>query len=467
MLLPGALLCTGCTTQTEPGGDPPVFSVQPGGVLVQLTDSPQNHFMSPFGPFSPDGQWIVYDTRDDETAMGRNGRIEHVNTQTGRKELVYQTPGQTQYGPGCGTASYSPVENKIVFIHGILRTTAERPYDFTRRMGAAVAPGGKMSFIDARDVTPPFTSGALRGGTHAHEWSGDGNWIGFTYNDQIMAKLEKDTGRPADLRTVGVSANLRPVTVDKDQDGENNDGLWYSVVVARVTPDPAAGSDQISRAFENAWVGKLGYRKEDGSMQRAQAFLGRIRTADGRDVDEVFIVDIPDRIDAAGHTGPLEGTAAMMPQPPQGCVQRRLTFTAHKRYPGAVSMPRHWVFSSACGEYIGFLAKDDAGIVQLCTVSPRGGDPLQITRHTESIESTFSWHPTEPVVCYAAGGSIYLCRIDTGKPMPPKRLTQASGDPVIYPCWSPDGRSIAFCSIPDRAKNTHRQIFLLRLTTDY
>ncbi len=31
--------------------------------------------------------------------------------------------------------------------------------------------------------------GALRGGTHRHEWSGDGKWIGFTYNDAILKAL--------------------------------------------------------------------------------------------------------------------------------------------------------------------------------------------------------------------------------------------------------------------------------------
>lgn len=55
----------------------------------------------------------------------------------------------------------------------------------------------------------------------------------------------KGTGQGVDLRTVGVSTPLRPVCVDKYPYGENNDGLWYSVLVARVTPNPAAGSGEI------------------------------------------------------------------------------------------------------------------------------------------------------------------------------------------------------------------------------
>jgi len=32
----------------------------------------------------------------------------------------------------------------------------------------------KATRLDARDVTVPFRPGALRGGTHAHQFSGDG-----------------------------------------------------------------------------------------------------------------------------------------------------------------------------------------------------------------------------------------------------------------------------------------------------
>jgi len=443
--------------------------VQPGGIAIQLTSAPRNHFMSPFGPFSPDGQWIVYDTREDEAAMGRNSNIEKVNTGNGRIRVVYETPDQGPHGPGCGTPGYSPARNEIIFIHGPLKATAERPYDFSRRIGAMVNEDnpGQAGFVDARDVTPPFTPGALRGGTHAHQWSGDGDWIGFTYNDAVMADIEKRTGQRVDLRTVGVSTRLRPVEVDRDPHGENNDGLWYSVLVARVTPEPAAGSDEISRAFENAWVGAHGYRREDGTLQRAQAFLGKLRTRDNRELVEVFIADIPERIDIPGPTGPLEGTDQAMPQPPQGCSQRRLTFTEHSRHPGVVTEPRHWLFSSADGEHIGFLARDDSGVVQLFAVSPRGGRPIQLTRHAESIQSTFSWHPREPVVCYAAGNNIFSCRIGPdGSPMPPRRLTEPAQTTPIYPCWSPDGRSIAYNLTLYNGKKAYRQIVLLRLTAD-
>ena len=51
---------------------------------------------------------------------------------------------------------------------------------------------GVPIFIDARDVTAPFTPGALRGGTHAHAWSGDGKWISFTYQDAALIPVRRE-----------------------------------------------------------------------------------------------------------------------------------------------------------------------------------------------------------------------------------------------------------------------------------
>ena len=49
--------------QTDETGEGLVQKRQPGGIETQLTSSPKNHFMLPFGPFSPDDGWVVYDTR--------------------------------------------------------------------------------------------------------------------------------------------------------------------------------------------------------------------------------------------------------------------------------------------------------------------------------------------------------------------------------------------------------------------
>src|SRR5690606_39209202 len=177
-----------------------------------------------------------YDTRNDDTQIGRTGSIEMVNTETGEVEVLYQTTNQTDAGPGVGAATFSPTQDRVLFIHGIRNADASRPYGMTRRTGVAVdvAHPGKPIFMDARDITPPFTEGALRGGTHAHSWSGDGKWISFTYNDYLMEQLAKTDTTVRDLRTVGIMVP-RYVAVGRDRTLENNSGAHFSVIVTDVT----------------------------------------------------------------------------------------------------------------------------------------------------------------------------------------------------------------------------------------
>lgn len=55
---------------------------------------------------------------------------------------------------------------------------------------------------------------------------------------------------------------------------------------------------------------------------------------------ELFIVELPQ--DEAGWKAagdaPLSGTETTLPAPPRGVVQRRLTFTHHRAYPGLVNV---------------------------------------------------------------------------------------------------------------------------------
>ena len=101
---------------------------------------------------------------------------------------------------------------------------------------------------DARDVLFPFTSGALRGGTHRHEFSGDGQWIGFTYNDAVMA----DKGKKYNLRTIGVTKLNHPVSISGENDRGNFSGAGTSALVVRVTSVPGPGSDEISHAADDS-----------------------------------------------------------------------------------------------------------------------------------------------------------------------------------------------------------------------
>jgi len=450
-----------------------IAKITPGKMIreVQLTFDPRNHYLDNNDNFSPDDQWLVYDTRKAVPGppmreIGANSNIEKVNVKTGEIVVLYETENQTEHGPGVGAASYHPTENKIVCMHGLLNCDANRFYWYWRRTGVMVDEfhAGKPIFLDARDVTPPFMPGALRGGTHRHEWSGDGQWIGFTYNDAIMAEIEERTGQHVNLRTVGVSTALRAVKVDKDPEGENSNGLWFSALVVKVVPNPKPGSDEISRAFSDAWVGTKGYRKPDGNWQRARAFLGKLRTKEGEELVEVFIVDIPDRIDVPGDDGPLEGTETTMPTTPKGTKQRRLTYTENRKYPSVVTKPRHWVRSSPDGSRISFLAKDDNGIVQVFFVSPLGAEPVQVTHHNAPIQSAVRWNPNGNGICYVCDNSIFICDVTEGPPFgKARRMTPRTDKPPLCPVWSHNGKTIAFNRLVPNGKKSYKQIFLLKL----
>jgi dipeptidyl aminopeptidase/acylaminoacyl peptidase len=228
-------------------------------------------------------------------------------------------------------------------------------------------------------------------------------------------------------------------------ENRSHSGTAFSVLVTRTVAEPLPGSDEIRRAFEEGWVGGDGYRKADGTHQkRALAFLGEVVSAEGEAITEVFLVDLPDDVTVPGEDGPLEGTETRRPAPPRGTRQRRLTFTADRRYPG-VQGPRHWVRSSPDGSQIAFLMRDDAGLAQIWTVSPNGGDPRQVTRDPWGVASAFSWSPDGSEIAYIADNSVFVIEVAAGQS---RRLTRQSSDadaPLPLACvFSPDGLKIAY-----------------------
>ncbi|WP_259016403.1 DUF3748 domain-containing protein [Emticicia fluvialis] len=425
----------------------------------QITnDLAYHHDLDNNDNFSPDNEWLVYDTRTDEGGIAASGRIEKVNISTGEKNIVYQLPNNQAWGPGAGAVSYSPVENAVVFIHGLMSVTEANPYQQWRRTGVIINTDqpGKPIFMDARDITAPYTKGALRGGTHRHEWSGDGQWIGYTYNDAVLKALEDSTGQKHNLRTIGVSKRIGAVKVEKDSKGDNVSGEWFSALVVKVTPEPKPGTDEISHAAGDSWVGTNGYKKPDGSPQMARAFIGSVIDKNGKKVDEVFIVDIPDDITKEGNSGPLAGTETAMPAPPEGTVQRRLTFTANTAQPGCVGIVR----SAPDGQSLAFLAKDTRGILQIFTIDPYGKNLTQVTHHDSPVEGYVRWHPSGKSLFYVWNGSIVECK--TGSESFEKRyqlLTKPSAPSPTNLVISHDGKTIAFNRLIGNAK----QIFTGKL----
>ena len=427
---------------------------------IQLTkDLSYNHDLDNNDNFSPDDQWIVYDTRTEQGGIGACGRIEKVNVSTGEVVVMYELPQNQSFGPGVGAVSYSHTDSQVIFIHGLLNITEANPYQQWRRTGVMVKDSdpGKPIFMDARDVTLPYTRGALRGGTHRHEFSGDGQWVGYTYNDAILKQLEDATGDIHNLRTIGVSKKIGPVAVDKDADGENVDGEWFSALVVSVVAKPEPGSDEISRASGDSWVGTAGYINGHGQKQMARAFIGTTKDQNGQDVDEVFIVDIPDDITIPGKLGPLEGTATTMPAPPQGASQRRLTNTANSAQPGCVGIVR----SAPDGSQLTYIARDEQGIKQIFSVTPFGGAPVQLTFHDSDVQSAARWFPDSQHISYIWNNSIMKLKVGEKEA---KALTKPTDLPPTDIVIAHDGNSIAFNrQVPDGQGNQTKQIFIINL----
>lgn len=410
--------------------------------MRQVTHAPHGHLLTNAAVWSGDSRWLVYDARSDPAGSDFDGAvIERVDVESGRVERLFTA----MHGACCGVVTASPVDDRVVFILGPERPTVEWSYGPARRQGALVraAAPGAWEPLDARDLVPPFTPGALRGGSHVHVFSPDARLVSFTYEDAVLPTVARP-GSEGNLRAVGVSIPGLPVTVPPAHP-RNHPGSAFSVLVTALDDDPPPGSDRISRAFEEAWIGDRGYRRADGSWQRyALAFQGHVRTDAGATIAEAFVVDLPDDPRALVHPGdgPLAGTATTRPQPPRGVVQRRLTFTADRPHPG-IQGPRHWLRSSPDGTRIALLMRDDAGVVQLWTVSPTG-DLRQVTRSPVPITSAFSWSPAGDALACVVDGSVCLVDAADGRV---RRLTPPVHDataPRPEACvFSPDGTRIA------------------------
>lgn len=391
---------------------------------IQVTRGPGGRILTNIGVWSPDGQWIVYDTRSDATGERFDSRrIEMVNVRSGEVRVLYES----HHGAHCGVATFHPHQSRVVFILGPENPTPDWSYNACHRHGVIVdttKPGVAVN-LDARDLVPPFTPGALRGGSHVHVWDPAGERVSFTYEDHVLAPCGLNQ------RNIGVSVPNRLVIVPKSP-LRNHDGSYFTVLVTRTTATPRPGSDEIKKAFEEGWVSR-----------RALAFQGHVVTGKGATISEVFIASLPDDLTQPGD-GPLAGTETKMPSPPRGVTQRRLTFTADRKYPG-IQGPRHWLRSSPDGSRIAFLMKDDAGIAQLWTVSPDGGSPTQLTHNPWPVASAFTWSPDGRRIAHVMDNSMCVTDAGTGVTTRLTPRSEDAGAPRPEACvFSPDGTRIAF-----------------------
>ncbi len=385
----------------------------------QLTHAPRGHTLNGRQAVSPDGCWLAFDTRNDDTHIARTDSIERVHVVTGEVQSIYRLSHSTEHGPGVGAVVYHPREDRVLFIHGLnCCHRPEYPYQAVRRFGAIVRCDGRgaIEHAESRSVRDPHRVGSLRGGTHAHSWSHDGEWISCTYNDACLADAQAKGIAVCDRRTVVAMRRSMNVVNVGPSDDENFGGGYLAAPVTDLVDHAHPGSDEIEQAVEECWVGLEGYRLPSGYQQRAIAFLGAVRTEEGWPIQEVYVSDIPEW----DGTGAFKGSGIRSNErlPSMHVRQRRLTCSPHRKYPGVQGV-RHWLCSSPDGLWIYFLMRDDLGCTQLFRAStsdagigPSREEPL--TDLPSSIESQIALDAHGDHVSFVAGQSVCTLEIRTG-----------------------------------------------------
>jgi hypothetical protein len=413
---------------------------------TQLTTAPHGHILTNTAVWSPDSQWIVYDVRSDPAGSVFDGtRIERVNVRTKQIEVLYESKN----GACVGVATVNPVDGRVVFIHGPEFPTPDWSYSACHREGVIVDPKkpGVAVPLEARDIVPPFTPGALRGGTHVHTWESGGGAISFTYEDHVLTH-GKAEGREPNRRTIGIAVDFDlPIVVPKSHP-RNRDGTHACEIIVLTNPYPKPGSNEIGRAFEDGWI----------PGQMALTFIGEVIATDGRKVNELFVCDWPD--DRWNKRGLDLGTEARMPLPSGAIRQTRLTrFADTPDHTGLTMTPRHWPRASPNGKLIVFLT--GTGQLHVMKHSTPFNSNKDIKSHPINISSAFTWHPNGRFLCAIVDKSVCLIRPDIDQVVP---LT-APSDPPPRPeacVVSPDGTMIAFV----RQVNGFNQIFIVDVPTE-
>lgn len=387
--------------------------------LQAITHAPYGHFLNHRQIFSPDGTRVYFDTRNADPEIQRTRRIESIDWRSGEGRVEYTVPRSSEHGPGVGAVVCHPHRDALLFIHGLHNCDQAKPYGMTRRFGALLdasfnrlqaaatrEPMRPVLPVESRYVTSVCPRGALRGGTHAHSWSHDGRWVSFTYNDAVVASRHACGNGPPDRRTVGAiylpSVDTDAAALDNPRALERRTacdeewtGLGWGTVVARVTDAPRFGSDDIEQACEECWV--------ENRPRRTMAFLGRVRDASGRAIDEVFVAEwyeterargakvemgdaTPAQCDEEGRLVPASDGDC---DPVQSLCVRRVTRTERDPHPG-VSGPRNWLVASPDGRYVFFPQRDRRGVVQIARAELDTGAVTAISQLSESIENQLS-----------------------------------------------------------------------------
>jgi Tol biopolymer transport system component len=110
------------------------------------------------------------------------------------------------------------------------------------------------------------------------------------------------------------------------------------------------------------------------------------------------------------------------------------------------------------------LMKDDAGIVQLWTISPNGGEPHQLTHNAHDIASAFTWSPDGGSIAHVLDGSICITDAESGQTrrITPRQPTELAPRPEAC-VYSPRGDKIAYVRPAIHGGSVYNQIFTVPL----
>ncbi|MCK5820544.1 MAG: DUF3748 domain-containing protein [Bacteroidales bacterium] len=412
----------------------------------QLSFSPKTHALDNNDNFSPDGRFLCYDTRGTiyNENLANSKSIEKIEISSGIETVLWDPPfvSGEEAAPGVAAASYHPIENKIVFIHGPDLDEVEKRgyYNIRNRTAVEVDGEGNKTFvrIDLRDVFNDTTiHGAHRGGTHRHEYTRKGNRIGFTYDDFLVQDYD---------RTIGF---MQPD--EKTPEGYTH---YFSIILKPARKDHSKAGE-IEKAYGDSWV------DAEGSMR---AFIGKVRAINGSDYDnDLFIADIPMDIDI---TTSWSGTQNDYPEAPEGISIRRLTHGMN-----VTGIAR----GSADGKLVAFASEDEAAVSQLFIIKSDGSEeePVQVTYLKDQV-SAIRWHPSGEWIFYISNGDVMASYVGTrfnfGETI---KLSndQLERDQLVL---SPDGNMLAYIIpiptqdasgtiVKDAGGKNFRQIFIMEL----
>ncbi len=413
----------------------------------QITFSDKNHALDNNDNFSPDDNFLCYDTRgtvyNDNLANCKS--IEKVEIATGNETVLWEPESVTgeQAAPGVAAVSWHPSQDKVIFIHGpLLEEVAKRGfYGITNRTGVEVSADGlgTTTKVDMRDVATdsPISPGAQRGGTHRHEYTRNGNRIGFTYDDFLLTNYDRTIGymEPNDAAPAGFS--------------------HYFALILKPAEKGMSKPGEIEKAYGDSWV------DSKGTMR---AFIGKVRAENGIDYDTaLFVADIPETVDI---TTANSGSATEYPESPKGIKIRRLTHS------GVVS---GIVRGSFDGKYIAYLSEDENGVEQIYIINAKGSDlsaenemqPHKVTSLTESA-SYVRWHPSKYWLFSVINGNIVVSSAAPGDSF--GNTIQLTNDTIDKTelVVSHNGKLLAYNKIVKKegSDKEWKQIFVLELDED-